>query len=449
MRIPATPPQFEKPLGALTVFQDSPERLGKAILSSRKGSSERSYHHWDDLRFRPIPQDWSAEEYWAITKMSRMPQIFVPLSPLPGTHPLHFNRANIVLENLRTIDVKAAGAINSSEIPNAPGSGARYLTRSLIEEPFSSSVLEGAATTRERARAMIDDNQQPKSEGDIMVLNNYRAMQHIKSLPSDELTPEIILEFHRILTQDTLKRPEMAGRLRDNNDIVIGDDFTGDVFHDPPDFETLSERLDSLCKFANGHSEDMPYMHPITKAIILHFMLAYDHPFVDGNGRTARALFYWSVLRDGYWLLEYASISHILRKAPAQYGRAFLLTETDDNDLTYFLLHQTEVIIRALDELDSYLERQKRKMLSAEALLKDETLNRRQKTLLVDFLKYRKTQITRNEHMRREDVSYLTASKDLDELWYKNWLVRRWQGRTAIHVAGPHLKKLIKRPDQK
>jgi hypothetical protein len=75
-------------------------------------------------------------------------------------------------------------------------------------------------------------------------------------------------------------------------------------------------------------------VHPVLRAILLHFMIGYDHPFADGNGRTARALFYWSMARSGYWLMEYTSISHILRKAPARYMRAYLHTETDKNDTT-------------------------------------------------------------------------------------------------------------------
>jgi Fic family protein len=63
-------------------------------------------------------------------------------------------------------------------------------------------------------------------------------------------------------------------------------------------------------------------------------MLGYEHPFEDGNGRTARALFYWSMLNQGFWLTEFLTVSKILRKAPAKYARSFLYTEQDSNDLT-------------------------------------------------------------------------------------------------------------------
>ena len=50
------------------------------------------------------------------------------------------------------------------------------------------------------------------------------------------------------------------------------------------------------------------------------------------------------MLQSGYWLAEFISISHILRKAPAQYGRAYLLSESDGGDTTYFLIHQLATI---------------------------------------------------------------------------------------------------------
>ena len=75
-----------------------------------------------------------------------------------------------------------------------------------------------------------------------------------------------------------------------------------------------------LCDFANEDEDGEPFIHPVVRAILLHFWLAYDHPFEDGNGRTARILFFWLMQQRGYWLIEYLPISPIIRKAPAKYG---------------------------------------------------------------------------------------------------------------------------------
>jgi len=106
----------------------------------------------------------------------------------------------------------------------------------------------------------------------------------------------------------------------------------------------------SPTRIGSSQSSGELFIPPIIRAILLHFTLAYDHPFVDGNGRVARALFYWSALSGGYRLLEFVSISRVLRQAPAKYARSYLFTETDDSDVTYFIVHRLATVIRAIDE---------------------------------------------------------------------------------------------------
>jgi len=123
----------------------------------------------------------------------------------------------------------------------------------------------------------------------------------------------------------------------------------------PHTYKTCPVRLNDTCKFANAKTLNGQFLHPIIKAIVLHFWLAYDHPFEDGNGRTARALFYWSMLSSGYWLFEYVSISTILKTAYAQYAGSYLYTESDENDATYFIVCQLEVMVRAIDKFEKYI----------------------------------------------------------------------------------------------
>ena len=66
------------------------------------------------------------------------------------------------------------------------------------------------------------------------------------------------------------------------------------IYHQPPGHKELPKLMEKICDFAN--SEDDEFVHPIIKGIMLHFLIGYIHPFEDGIGRTARALFYWYVL---------------------------------------------------------------------------------------------------------------------------------------------------------
>jgi Fic family protein len=172
----------------------------------------------------------------------------------------------------------------------------------------------------------------------------------------EPLTPALIFEIHRIVTTGTLDDPSTEGRaqLPGESRVVVEDIYDGTIMHVPPPAEQLTERLQRLCDFANG-SIDIGYVPPVVRAIVIHFMLGYDHPFVDGNGRTARVLFYWSLLNQDYWLAEFLPISRLLARAPGQYGRSFLHCEQDDGDLTYFVIYQLTVIQRAITDLQEYL----------------------------------------------------------------------------------------------
>ena len=448
MKIPKSPPEFVQMIKKMAEFKDEPEKMATLLLLSGTLNSAGEYRHWDQLRHRPLPEEFpensTLEDFWWVIKVNRnaTKKILSFYSKEKNQSLFSFSRPDCLLASLRHIDLKAGGTIVSGKEKIGKQDGQRYLTRSLIEEPFSSSVLEGAATTRQKAQALIEKNELPRTKDEQMVLNNYRAMLFMKEHKNEPLTPSLILECHRIITEKTLERPEMAGVLRDNNEVFVGDNY-GEIFHIPPDFSELETRLQNLCDFANQFEGDgTPYIHPVIRAIILHFMLAYDHPFIDGNGRTARALFYWSVLRSGYWIMEYISISKIIKEAPTKYGMAFLYTETDENDVTYFIMHQLNVLKKAITELEAYLDRQKYKYKQIDSLLSKQSFNRRQSYLLGEFIRNRLRNITIIQHQRVHGVSYLTARKDFEDLERDGWLKKKVKGRTYIYTAGRKLDEL-------
>jgi Fic family protein len=262
---------------------------------------------------------------------------------------------DLILRQLHYVDQRCSGSIAMPEVVTADEQAKRhYLVNSLMEEAIRSSQLEGATTSRRVAKELLQTGRQPRDRSERMILNNYRALQFMRDEIGDELTPEIVLELQRILADGTLDDPGAAGRLQrpDEERVAVWDRMDDTLHHRPPPAEQLPERLARMCSFANAPVQDEgEFVHPVIRAILVHFWLAHDHPFEDGNGRTARALFYWSMRRHGYWLTEYLSISRILRNAPAKYTRSFMLTETDDGDTTYFILYQLSVIERAVEEL--------------------------------------------------------------------------------------------------
>jgi Fic family protein len=268
-----------------------------------------------------------------------------------------------------------------------------------------------------------------------MILNNYRAMQLVASLKDEPLTPELVSTIHAQITDGTLDHVEPPYFRVPGDGVVVYDERDNRLLHLPPPAEQIRERMAALCEFAN--KPQLPgFLHPVIKAIILHFWLAYDHPFVDGNGRTARALFYWSMLADGFWLTEFLSISRIFRKAPAKYGRAFLYTETDENDMTYFILYHLSVVVRAIDDLHVFLAKKMKEIRETENLVKTSiSLNHRQIAILSHALRHPDQRYTIESHRSSHRVSYQTARTDLLGLERKKLFSRVQSGNTFVFQA--------------
>lgn len=261
------------------------------------------------------------------------------------------------------------------------------------------------------------------------------------------LTPESVLELHRIVTDGTLDDPTAAGRLQQPGEerVAVRDPDSGRRIHTPPAAEELPGRLQLLCDFANEDEASEQFIHPVIRAILLHFCLAYDHPFEDGNGRTARILFFWSMLARGYWLVEYLSISRILRAAPAKYERAFLETETDEGDTTYFLIYQLNVIERAIKEMHDYLGRKAREIKEVEELIHGgDGFNHRQLALLSNALRHPGSSYSFGGHAEIHRVTHETARSDLARLVERGLLGRRRIGREYMFEPAPDLPRRLR-----
>lgn len=432
----ATPPEtgalFQK-LGA--------ERVARAAraLQVSAADAEGRYLHWDEVRHREPPEGLTAEEWWLSIKLARWSLLRrMPLTD-PEGRPFSYAMPDEVLRLLHFVDQRCAGEIAMPEVVTADEQARRhYLVNSLMEEAIRSSQLEGASTSRRVAKELLRSGRPAKDRSERMILNNYRALQFMRERVGDRLTPAIVLELHRILTEETLDNPNAAGRLQTPEDerVAVFDRIDGELIHKPPPAEQLPDRLAKLCDFANGALEPGAFMHPVVRAVLLHFWLAYDHPFEDGNGRTARALFYWSMRTQGYWLVEYLAVSAILRKAPAQYTRAFVFTETDERDTTYFLLYQLQVIKRAVEEFHTYLQRKVKEVREVESLIRRaEIFNHRQLAVLSDAIRNPERTYTYYSHATSHHVTHETARTDLLDLFAHGLFDRRRFGRK--HVFAP------------
>lgn len=450
MKLPLVPPDL-----AALAKDIAPDVMVRLLRGDLSPVVAGQYLHWDQLRHRQPPEGLTVEQWWFPIRIARGGL----LQPLPlldkGGRPFFFGIPEPVLIHLHHIDQDAAGQIRSAAEVATPGNRDRYLLQSLIEEAINSSQLEGASTTRKVAEAMLREGRPPRDHSERMIFNNFRTMQAVQALRDVPITPDRVLDLHRLVTEGTLDNPADAGQLRRDDDIRVVDNRDGTILHQPPSWGELPERLERLCAFANAGENERPFVHPVLRAILLHFMIGYDHPFADGNGRLARTLFYWAMARSGYWLTEFISISHVLRQAPAQYVRAYLHTETDGGDTTYFLIHQLETIRKAIAALHDYLARKSVEQRNTESLLATSPdlwarLNHRQMVLLTHALKHPGETYRVDGHQRSHGVAYQTARTDLLTLAELGLLEQGRSGRAFVFVAPADLEqrigKLAERP---
>jgi Fic family protein len=449
MRLPKPPPKlkelFDQPAEELLPRLQKLQSL--AVEEAVREYNDQEYLHWDALRFRTPPAGLTSKEFWYAIKMRRRAgRQLLPLSFTTADTKFSYVVPTKNLEWIHHIDKQGGGAIGVSRDSVLGDESGRYLVNSLMEEAIASSQLEGASTTRKVAKEMLRANRKPKTPAEKMILNNYRAIQAVRNLQKEDLTPELLCRLQAILTEDTLENPNAVGRFRRGDEPVhVVDSATNEILHTPPPAEELEWRIKEICNFANTVSN--PFIHPVLKAAVLHFAIGYVHPFVDGNGRTARAIFYWYMLKRDYWLFEYFPISRIMVRAPSKYARAYLYTETDGGDVTYFIRYNLKAVLEAMRGFYQYLAHEEREAKEAALLLESfPGLNHRQRSLIHDALKNPGIVVTIRTHQGKHRVTYPTARADLLDLARIGLLNQGKLGKTLVFNPAEDLRKRLHLP---
>ena len=427
MKPPEIPPKFDFE----TVDKKAILELLHDVEANKKlNNIDKGYPYWDRFKYKVRSLSYDPATLWVYNKLSREKSISkIKLSEIGGFS-FKYNITSPILKYLHNFDLHLGGVLEGRTII-PPDDRNRYLISSIMEEAIASSQLEGAATTREIAKEMLRTNRKPRTLDERMILNNYLTIKRVLEIKDKKMSKDLILELHSLVSKDTLKDSANEGKFRANNNVQIWDEQSQEVVYTPPNFEHIEKLIESFCKFANNDNE-VEFLHPIIRGIILHFLIGYIHPFVDGNGRTGRAIFYWYLISKGYWLVEYMSLSKIIIRAPAQYGKAFLYSENDDNDLTYFIAYNLKSMDLALKNLQFYIQRKIMEKKSLIYHVQNENINERQAELLRSLIIDNQKSFTIAEVQNKFGVVYQTARTDLMGLLSFGYLREKKYGKKLI-----------------
>lgn len=366
------------------------------------------YEYWDKVKYKNIPESCtSAKELWTRVKASRITTTVYTWE----TYNVTFGLTNRMQRMCHEFDMNFGGSWGNSAVLSHENRE-HYLISSLMEEAIFSSQMEGAATTRKVAKDMLRKKMAPKDKSQQMIVNNYQTIRFIVENKEKPLTPELVYHIHHLMTEKTLENPEDAGRLRMNDDVVVEDGITHEVVHTPPPYQELPTFVEELCRYFNETNAKV-FVHPIIRGIIIHFMIAYMHPFVDGNGRTARALFYWYMLKQGYWLMEYMSVSRVIASSKKSYEKAYQYVESDGMDLGYFIIYNLKVLDKAFKQLQAYLKKKQDEKLLANTLLQLGNINERQARIIRMYIDNPNEVLTVKDIQTKFLITPTTAKSDV------------------------------------
>lgn len=416
----------------------------KALGMHIKNANEPDYLYWTKIKYKIPPTGLTNIEFWVALKQIR--QILSIPTPIKAEDGNFFTwvRTPVIDEYLHKIDMYTGGQIFAPYEAIMGQTKQKFVSRGIIEEAIASSQLEGATTTSPVAKKLLLENKTPRNKSEIMITNNYRTMKLIdEEYKNQDITEELLFEIHRQLTKDQLVSNEQFRYRNDSDDIIVGNDTH--IAHVPPKEDFLKKEIVSFFKYANDE-DGGGFIHPVIKAIFIHFWIGYLHPFTDGNGRLARGLFYWYLLKKGYWTFSYLPISTIIKKSPDAYAKAYLLTEQDDLDLTYFFDYNIHKILLAIREFNNYLDKVVIENKEIDQILgKDLTLNERQKQTVHHLLgEDEHAYVTTQTQMIVNRVGRLTARKDLIELKQKGFLSSKKVGKLVRYYPTDTLLSLNK-----
>ena len=373
MKIPEKSPDIR------TIINSEPIRSSADTIRYAKEYNEK-YLHWDDLKYREFGES-NRTDVWRMMKVMRiMSYRHVKIKDIEISYSLFDDYTQ---KTLHEIDSRiASGFLTSNGIDDKRR--IMLSVSSMMEESIASSQLEGASTTTKLAKKLLRSNLPPKDDSQKMILNNYRAMQLIKDRLGKPLSLDFIKEIHQTITDGLMDDPNTSGRFREDDSVAVRDKYEDITYHVPVKHELIVGMLEDLCEFVNKGTE---FVHPIIKGIIIHYVLAFVHPFLDGNGRVSRALFYWYCLKNGYSMIEYLSISKVIKNHRQGYDLAYLQSETDDQDITYFIRYNLNMISESIDVFDRYLKRKIKEQEESLRGLEEYGLSYRQSQILKDMIR--------------------------------------------------------------
>lgn len=330
-----------------------------------------------------------------------------------------YSITNKILKDIGIVEASKEVIMNA---PLIPAWEAKFRKEAMERTVHHGTHLEGNPLSEEEVKDVLEGQEVIARERDIQEIINYRnVLKFIDGVQVQigasgyyNFTMETILEMHR-LTTDKVLAPEASGKFRVRQ-VVIKNSKTGQISYTPPPAAEVPYLIEDLVDWIN--SDEAKLMHPIIKAGIIHYELARIHPFVDGNGRVARAVATLVMFLDGYDIRKFFSLEEYFDDNPMEYYLTLqsvsnqLVLDTHERDLSPWLEYFTEGVAIELNRVKEKVQR-----ISVDARVKDRlgeqlTLNERQ-MMIMEYLHRHKSMTNKDFRKIFPDFSDDTVLREL------------------------------------
>lgn len=275
-----------------------------------------------------------------------------------------FTITNKILKNIGTIE--ACKEI-IDHAPLLPYYERQFRNDALVRAVHHGTHIEGNELTVQQAEKVMLGQDVSARERDIQEVINYRkVMNHISEVKSQKsevgIDEDLIKKLHELTVRKILSE-EGIGAYR-TTQVVVKNSRTGEVSFRPPSALAVPYEVRSLLAFINSSKgEDV---HSVLKSGIVHYELVRIHPFVDGNGRVARALSTLMLFLEGYDIRKFFSLEEYFDSDAKEYYEMLQSVGKKKGDLTSWLEYFTQGLAIELAKIKDKVER-----ISIDAKLKE------------------------------------------------------------------------------
>lgn len=250
----------------------------------------------------------------------------------------NFKYTNKIVKSLTKISAARETILNSPLIPKW---NVTLRQEAIIHSAHSSTSIEGNRLSLKQVSELARGREITATRRDKQeVLNYLNVLKNIKNLVKNNfITERDILNIHHMVTKKTLDNLADSGVYR-NRYVVVANRFTGEVFFRPPQNLEVPGLVKDLLEWIN--SKESKEFNPVIESGVVHYELVRIHPFVDGNGRTARVLAALILYLRGFDTNQFFCLDDYYDSDRPSYYKALQSVKPDTLDLTNWLEYFTE-----------------------------------------------------------------------------------------------------------